>query len=462
MSRAHKQTNYRPTERSDLSLRKVAAYGSLAFGVILICVLAFLFFQDTYIKGYFKNRIIEAFTRAYPAYSIRITGVHCNILENRVGCDGITLTSADSAFSCSIGKLSVSGIAWLQVLWRGVTSTKGISGLVADGREIVLTFRQSQYELRCGRLRVSVPDSEILAEAVELHPLVGDDSFFESSKFRRTRFRIVLPHCRVMGADCSGLLQGKTYRARSVKVDDPSFDIVVNMDTPYNRNSSKPLMPNEGLLLINRVTQVNRVDIINGRVKYAERYIIGSPPAELTFDSVRLLTEGITNHAEPGAAVVIHGQGKFMKTGTMKILMVIPAVSQKISLRYSGSLGAMDLPRLNSFLEIGEGLRIKSGALQSAAFDVNIIAGHASGTVRAMYRDLRIAFFNRSTGSEKGFFNRIRSFTANAMKIRSANMPDRSGSIKTGEVNYTRKRDDTFFQLIWFSLRSGVGDVVGF
>jgi len=36
----------------------------------------------------------------------------------------------------------------------------------------VLSFRQSQYELRCARLRVSVPDSEILAEALELHPLL--------------------------------------------------------------------------------------------------------------------------------------------------------------------------------------------------------------------------------------------------------------------------------------------------
>jgi hypothetical protein len=41
-------------------------------------------------------------------------------------------------------------------------------------------------------------------------------------------------------------------------------------------------------------------------------------------------------------------------------------------------------------------------------------------------------------------------------------MPDKSGSMKIGKVKYTRKPDDTFLQLVWFSLRSGVGDVVGF
>jgi len=326
----------------------------------------------------------------------------------------------------------------------------------------VLNFRQSQYELRCARLRVSVPDSEILAEALELHPLVDDDKFFAGRKFRRTRFRIVLPQCRLMGADCLGLLQGKTYRVHSVKVDDPSFDILVDMDTPYNKNSPRPLMPNEGLSSINKITQVDSLNIMNGRLKYAERDIIGSPPAEVTFDSIQMLAEGINNHATPGATAVIHAQGNFMKTSTMKILMVIPVQSPEISFRYSGSLDLMDLTRLNSFLEVGENLRIKSGILQNAAFDVNVTAGRASGTVRVMYRDLGIAFRNSRWGSERGTYNRITSYIANATQIRGTNMPDKSGSMKIGKVKYTRKPDDTFLQLVWFSLRSGVGDIAGF
>jgi hypothetical protein len=422
-------------------------------------MLVFLFFPDTFINGVFKNQIIKAFTKAYPAYSLRIAGMHCNIWENRVGCDGLALRSVDSTFSCNITKFSVSGIGWVQVLWHG---DKALNGSVADAREIVLTFRQSQYELRCKRLCASVPGSEIIAEALELHPLVGDDTFFASRKFRRTRFRMDLPQCSVTGADCLGLLQGKTYRARSVKVNDASLDILVNMDTPYNKNASRPLMPNEGLSSIHKMARVDSVNIMNGRLKYAERYIIGSPPAEVTFDAIRLSVLGITNRAVPGATAVIRGQGKFMKTSTMKIHMAVPVVSPEIPLRYSVSLDGMDLTRLNSFLEIGEGLRIKSGILQSATSDITIRAGRASGSVRAMYEDLNIAALNKSTGSEKGAVNRISSIIINATKIRGTNMPDKSGSIKIGAVKYERKRDDTFLQLVWFSLRSGIGDVVGF
>jgi hypothetical protein len=459
----HKHVVPGPDERSTLSLQKIVAYASISIGAIVIaCLLIFLFVPATFVNGYLKKQIIKTFTKASPAYSIRIAGVHYSLGKNRVACDSIALTSKDSAFSCSVGKVSVEGIAWLQILLHGDSASKVLNSSVMEAREITLIFRRSQYQLRCGRLRVSMPDSGIMTEAIELHPVVNDGKFFSSSKFRRTRLRIAFPQCKVTGADCLGLLQGKTYRARSVKINNPSFDVLVDMDTPCNKSSSSPLMPNEGLSAIHKITQVNSLNIINGRLKYMERYIVGSPPAEVTFDSMRLSAEGIANHAAPGATAVIQGQGTFMKTSTMKIRMVVPVVSPEIPIRYSGSLDGMDLTRLNSFLEIGERLRIKSGVLETATFDITIIAGRASGTLRAMYKDLNIAVLGKVTGSENGAVNRISTFITNTMKIRGNNMPDKSGQIKIGAVKYTRKQEDTFLQLVWFSIRSGIGDVVGF
>ncbi len=459
-----KQAIHGPANRRKLTLRKAAFYASGALGaIILVCALVFLFFPDTFVNGYLKNKIIKAFTKAYPAYSIRIAGIHYNIWENRIGSDGLTLTSIDSAFSCSIGSFSVRGVAWLQFLRHGNSASKVLNGSVADARELILTFRRLQYELQCGRLRISLPDSEISANALELRPLVSDDKFFSSSKFRRTRFRINLPQCKVTGADCVRLLQGKAYTAGSIKVNNGLFDVLVNKDTPAEPDSPRPLMPCEALASLKKITRVNSLSIMNGRLKYAERYIIGSPPAEVTLDSVRLSAEGITNHAAAGAMAMIYGQGIFMKTSAMKIRMAIPVISPEIPMRYSGSLDGMELTRLNSFLETGEGLRIKSGVLETATFEIAIIAGRASGPLRAMYKDLNITVLGKQlTGTEKGALNRLASFMINTMKIRASNMPDKSGSIKIGEAKYTRKRDDTFLQLIWFSLRSGIGDVVGF
>jgi hypothetical protein len=430
--------------------------------LILVGITAFLFSSDFFTNGYVKNRIVKAFTKACPAYSLQLAGVHYNILRNRVGFDRIAINSNDSAFSCIIGKLSVVGISWLSILRHEDIASKGVTGSVADAREITLNFRQARYELLCKRLRVSLSDSAISADHLEFHPIDNDAKFFSSSAFRRTRFRINLPKCTAIGADCIGLLQGKAYRARAVNLIGAVFDILVNQDTPAGPDSQRPLMPYQALSSIKKMTRVNVLNIINGRMNYDERYILGSPPAEVTFDSVDLSVQGLTNRAASGATAFIRGQGTFMKTSRMKISMIVPVISPKIPLRYSGSLDGMELARLNSFLETGERLRIKSGVLETATFDISITAGRATGSLRAMYKDLSIAVLGKVSGSEKGALNRIASFMTNAVKIRGTNMPDKSGVLKIGSIKYEQKQFDTFLQLVWFSLRSGIGDVVGF
>jgi hypothetical protein len=149
-----------------------------------------------------------------------------------------------------------------------------------------------------------------------------------------------------------------------------------------------------------------------------------------------------------------------MNAGTMKVLMTIPITPPDFSLHYSGSLSAMDLTRLDAFLDIAEHIRIKSGSAQEAAFEIDVTAGQARGRVRAIYRNLEMAVLDKKTGTEKGFDNRVASFLENVLKIRNSNAPDAAGLMKEGEVNYTRKPDDEFQQFAWFALRSGVLDVI--
>jgi hypothetical protein len=182
----------------------------------------------------------------------------------------------------------------------------------------------------------------------------------------------------------------------------------------------------------------------------------------ITFENMRVLAEGIANHRDRYAASVIHAQGIFMKAGTMRVLMSIPVASPEFSFQYSGSLSAMDLSALNGFIEIAEQMRIKAGSLEAATFEINVVSGRAGGTVRAKYKDLTLAVLNKQTGSDKGFLNGIASLIANRIKIRRTNEADKSGSIAVGKVKYARKQDDPFFRFVWFALRSGVKDVVGF
>jgi hypothetical protein len=235
---------------------------------------------------------------------------------------------------------------------------------------------------------------------------------------------------------------------------------LVNRDKPVEPFVKRPLMVHEALAAIRQPLQVESLSITNGSLRYCERVAAGADPGVLTFGAVSLSVEGIANRGEASTAIRLQAQGDLMDAGTLKVRMSIPATPPDFSFHYSGSLSAMDLTRLNAFLEIAERTRIKSGSAQEAAFDIDVAAGHARGHVRGMYSDLEIAVLDKQTDTEKGLDNRVASFLANLLRIRKLNAPDASGAMKEGEVNYTRRPEDEFLQFAWFALRSGVLDVI--
>jgi hypothetical protein len=323
-----------------------------------------------------------------------------------------------------------------------------------------MAFPEAHYGIRCARLRASVPDSELIAEGAELQPLVEDEALFAAGAFRTTRYRVVLPECRVQGLEYGEALQGRAYRARSVLLSRPALDALINRDKPPPPFVKSPLMVHEALAAISQPFQVDRLSITNGLITYAERVLPGADPAVLTFDRVNMSVAGIANRGEATANIELRGQGDLMSAGTLKVLMSIPITPPDFTFHYSGSLSAMDLTRLDAFLDLAEHVRIHSGTAQEAAFEIEVNAGQAIGRVRAIYDDLKITVLDQQTGSEKGFDNRVASFLANALKIRTSNAPDALGSMKHGEIHYIRTPEETFLEFVWFALRSGVMDVI--
>ncbi len=461
---AHGEMSHSLQARRKRSAWKVALYsgGAIVIAIVLAGVLLFLFLPDIVVKTYVKGRIIQEFTEAYPAYAIRIGGIQYSVQENRIGFDSVALTTRDSTFSCTIAAYSVSGIGWWNLLWAGGIVPNGFSGTALDAHDLALTFPQEQYELRCGLLRVSVPDSEVVVEALTFQPLGDEREFFADSKFRKTRFRLAVPYARVTGLACLDLLQGKSYRTRSAHIRDPFIDVLINKEKAAVRATSRSPMPNEILSSMKETLQVDSLNIMNGRLTYGETFAVGSKPAVITWDSVQVSVRGINNSGDGSDTMVIRASGEFMKSGDMHLLMSIPIASPDFSFQYSGSLERMKLNALNPFLEIADETRFKSGVLRTATFDIHVIDGRADGSVRAVYTNLTLAAINRRTGSEEGFLDVITSFVANNITIRTDNIPDHAGEMKIGKVAYLRRRDDPFFGFVWFALRSGVADVVGF
>jgi hypothetical protein len=440
------------------SLRRLAAYAGISLGAIILAVTALiLVFGGAFLNGYGKGKAERAFAAAHPGCVLQIGKLDYSVSANRLVAQSVTVVATNSTLKA--GRLSLTGVRWLRLLWGTASLADVLAQASLEVTNLAMEFPQARYGLRCARLRASVPGSELIAEGTELRTLVGDEAFFAARGFRTTRFHLIVPECRVLGLVYDELLQGKSYRARSVHCSRPAFEALVNRDQPVEPFTQRPLMLHEALAVIRQPLQIDNLSITNGSLSYCERVVAGAAPGVLTCGAVNMSIEGIANHGPASAAMVVRAQGQLMKAAAFKLVMTMPVVSPDLSLHYSGTLTAMDLTRFSEFLDIAEHIRIKSGSTEGAEFDVTVAAGQASGRVRAIYKDLEITVLDQQTGSAKGFDNRVVSFVAKVLKIRRSNIPDAADSLREGRVNYTRKPEDEFLQFAWFALRSGIQDL---
>jgi hypothetical protein len=439
------------------SLKRVSAYAGVA---AIVCVLACLFLPGVFINPFFEGRITRACEEAYPAHTIRIDGLQYDIWTNRLLCGPVSVAAADSTPVFSAARVAVTGVDRLSLLLGGGVTHDGLGGALAEAQDVALVFRQSQHELRCAALRVSAPDSLVTIDGLRYQPTAGDERYFAGSAYRRTRYRLMVPQISVTGL--TWMMPENGCRARAVRIGDASLSVLIDKEKPVNDTAALPSMPAELLASLGGPLYIDSVLFVNGRLEYQERFEAGAVPAVLTWDSVQITAEGIGNTAGRADTAVVLARGILMGAGAASIRMSMPLASPDLSFRYSGSMGGMDLARFNPFLEVSEGLRLKSGTLHSVAFDIDVAAGKATGSVRAAYEDLKIVAIEKGTGSEAGIANTVVSFIANNVSLRTTNSPEASGPLKAGIVKYERNGDDAFLEIAWFALLSGIGDVVGF
>ena len=428
--------------------------------IIILCILLFTFLPDPFINLLLKDRITKAINEAYPVDSIHLGYIHYNIWKNRIGCDSIKIKTNDYIFN--LPNFSVSGIGFLNILIHHDFTPKTLTNLKIDAQNIVINSRNSPDELRLGMLHISIPDSDMVCDSITYYPLLNDEQFFAKSKFRQTRFRISILQIQINSLDCFAMFKGNNLNAKNVKIHDGFADILVNMDKPYDKNSANPKMPNEAFASIKEIVNLDSLIITNGRLKYSERFAVNSKPGIISINKINVSISDISNKTASRDTTIIRVEGILMNSTKIKLHMAIPLNSKEFSLQYSGSAGRMEVTELNSFIEPGEHQRIKTGILESASFNINVNSGHASGTLRAEYHDLIIDVINKNTGSDKGFFDKVSSLFSKIFVVRGSNLPDEDGSIKIGEIKYTRNPEDYFFQFIWFAVRNGIADVVGF
>jgi len=424
----------------------------LGMGLLALSGLVLVSFKSL-VNGPGRTRLERAL--AGPGSQVRIGRLTLAPGANRLVALDVTLQTGANLVKAD--RIALTGLRWFR-LWRGGPLAESLARARVEATGVTGAWPKARYGFRCARLVASIPDAALRAEAIEVRPLVGDPAFFNGVPYRTTRWHVKVPELTVAGLGYPGLLAGGPCRVEEVRVVRPALDLLVDRYQGVGPLVRRPLMLNEAVAAFGQTVQVRRLEVTDGRVDYGECRVAGEPPGVLTFTAASLVTESL---ASPGPGLLrIHARGKLMDAGLLAVTLEVPLQPKGCTFSYHGTLGAMALPRLDAFLDRAERTRLRSGWGDRVAFTVTVDQGKAQGRVQAIYRDLKLTMLDRDTDTAKGLKNRLATFFANTFKIRPANPAQGSAPAKEGRVAYERKPEDTFLQVLWFSLRSGVLDVI--
>jgi hypothetical protein len=320
----------------------------------------------------------------------------------------------------------------------------------------------SPYRIDFARARMLDGGSVIKCDSLRIMPLLSDGQFFGNDHSGSTRYRVSMDRFAVRGLDLPGLIRNKEYAAHLISISRPLVDIVVNKRQQRPAPDSAK-MPNEILSAMRASLHVDSVEVTDGTVNYAELYPYSARPAALRWSGVRLGATGISNRqTRADSSAHIEASGMFQDSARMVVSMEMPLAKREFSMSCHGGVDTLRLTSLNSFLEVAERIRITSGVADNIRFAMTARNGGSSGTVRPVYHDLEIEMLEKESGRSGGIVQRLGTLLADIFKIKDDNVSYKSGGGREGPVQYTRKPGDPFFKFLWFSLRSGLGPVVGF
>lgn len=318
----------------------------------------------------------------------------------------------------------------------------------------------SLYRVRIGSARFSWLGRSYVINNFELFPDTG--AFVRRGSVRvvpRTRYRVSVATLRFDGIPRWPIF-GRQFVAATAALDSLRIDISIDKTKEKNPKSVTRL-PQQYLLEVGQPVRIGRLQISRGFLGYSERARDGARFGTLPFTNIEATVSNLSNRGPTGVTGVtslVDVRALLAGKGPLVAHFEYDLASPRLNLVYHGSLSRMDVRSLNAMLVDHQGMRIRSGQIDTLSFKVNVKDDLAKGEMRVRYRDFKIETLDKVT-RERSLGDVFRTFFANNFKLIRDN-PSDDDPLRVAALRLARD-DLPLFKFIWFTLRGGLYETVG-
>lgn len=225
----------------------------------------------------------------------------------------------------------------------------------------------------------------------------------------------------------------------------------------------RPLMIHEIFSELPLPLDIQEVRMVDGYVSYEERPENKAPRSgKVFFDEINATVSGVTNKKEKLAEndeMIIDAKGRLLGEGLINLKVTYFLNDSTGKFLMKGSLGSMNLQGLNDIVEPSTKVTLKKGKVNSMFFNIEANDIEGTGEVIVKYEDVEIEILDKDFGHDQNIFQRLGSFLANKLVIKSQN-PDKKGELKKGTVYHPRTKNKFIFKYWWELVLSGLKSTI--
>lgn len=317
------------------------------------------------------------------------------------------------------------------------------------------------YTYKIKHLKLSTLTSQLNIEGVALQPAKAGEFF---GKTQKDRLGLVADSVQLNHFDYLNYHKYRTISASSLKMAGGKITAFTNprkkKDSVTDQVKTFPNVQISKLKLDLRVDTVklNRFDVI-----YNEFNEQSQKTGTVEFDNTSATILNLTNNPSAIAKnniTTVTIVSYFMRRGRLDAQFKFTLNDDNAPFSYKGSLGPMDLTRLNQATMPLAMIKMTSGKVKKFSFDIDANTKVFKGKIDFLYNDLKVVLLKPDTANDRLKRKTLISIFANLFVIRHNN-PDEKGKLTSSYVVFKRPKDFAFWKTVWKTLLTGIKPCIG-
>lgn len=311
------------------------------------------------------------------------------------------------------------------------------------------------YEISSGIIHADNKARNATIGHITVKPLLSEDQFAAQLRYQKDRYDLQFNNIEMKEINFRKLFAENILEAGYITFQ-PLINIYNDRTVAPNPASKIGNYPHQLLQKLNFPLNIQKMIIKGGKVSYTEKAKQSKLKGKLFFSNVDAEISNLTNipaNIQLNHFMKLEATGFLLGTGKLHTTWQLPLSSGNNMFTVSGALGNMNALALNPLIRPLAMATVQSGTIHKLDFTLTGNDYKASGDVKFLYDELKIALLKKTPDSLKE--KDVATALLNTF-IKNKNIGSAS---RNTEVSYNRDPNRSFFNLLWKSIYSGIKKV---